>query len=96
MISAVEMEKSLRMPAASLYQGKEVGIDSSPEMIAYAAQSYPPSEYANLSFAYLDVRPLRFTAEFNVVFSNAVLHWVDDHWAFLRGAYLNEVRRPAP
>ncbi|ERT07920.1 hypothetical protein M595_2148 [Lyngbya aestuarii BL J] len=42
------------MPAASLSSGKVVGIDSSPELIAYAAQSYRPFEYANLSFACLD------------------------------------------
>ena len=64
-----------------------VGIDSSPEMIAYAAQKYPQSEYPNLSFNCIDARSLAFRNEFDLVFSNATLHWVNDHQAFLYGAH---------
>ena len=34
----------------------------------------------------MDARQLRFAQKFDLVFSNAALHWVDDHPAFLSGA----------
>jgi trans-aconitate methyltransferase len=34
----------------------------------------------------MDARQVRFAQKFDIVFSNAALHWVDDHRAFLRGA----------
>lgn len=69
-----------------LPRGKILGTDSSPEMIAYAQQVYPQTEYPNLSFACIDARCLNFTQEFDLIFSNAALHWVDNHQAFLQGA----------
>ncbi|MEN9521274.1 MAG: hypothetical protein RLZZ381_3862 [Cyanobacteriota bacterium] len=72
--------------AATLPQSHIVGVDSSPEMIAYAAEKYPSSYYPNLSFACVDARSLDFDREFDLVFSNATLHWVNDHQAFLKGA----------
>ena len=47
--------------AVSLPQGKAIGVDRSPEMIAHAARTYPPSEYPNLSFVYLDARSLQLS-----------------------------------
>jgi trans-aconitate 2-methyltransferase len=73
--------------AAALAQGKVVGVDSSPEMIAYAQRTYPQSQHSNLTFACEDARSLSFEPVFDLVFSNATLHWVGDHPAFLRGAY---------
>lgn len=35
----------------------------------------------------MDARKLDFENVFDLVFSNAALHWVDDHLAFLNGAY---------
>jgi len=55
-------------------------------MIAYAAQKYPQSEYPNLTFDCIDARAIAFQHEFDLVFSNATLHWVDNHQAFLEGA----------
>lgn len=66
--------------------GCVVGVDNSPEMIAFASAAFPQSRYPNLRFEHMDARKLDFANEFDVVFSNAVLHWVDDHPAFLRGA----------
>lgn len=63
-----------------------MGVDSSPEMIAYAQRTYPVGAYPNLAFACVDARHLDFEAAFDVVFSNATLHWVNDHQAFLKGA----------
>lgn len=70
--------------AEALPSGQVVGIDSSPEMIAYASETY--SARSNLSFACMDARSLTFSNQFDLIFSNAVLHWIDDHPAFLKGA----------
>ena len=72
--------------AVTLPQSKVVGVDSSPEMIAYARKKYPQSIYPNLSFDCVDSRSLSFDREFDLIFSNATLHWVDNHQAFLKGA----------
>ena len=72
--------------ATTVPSSRVLGVDSSPEMIAYAAQKYPKSQYPNLTFECIDARQLEFQHEFDLVFSNAVLHWVDRHPAFLLGA----------
>jgi len=72
--------------AAKLPNSRLVGVDSSSEMIAYARDRYPQSEYANLTFSCIDARSLHFKQEFDLIFTNATLHWVDDHQAFLAGA----------
>ena len=74
--------------AASFPLSKVVGIDSSPEMIAYATKKYPTRQYPNLSFSCVDARTINFDQEFDLIFSNATLHWVDNHQAFLEGANL--------
>lgn len=50
-----------------------VGIDSSPEMIASARKNFP-----QVKFEVADVTALTFADEFEVVVSNATLHWVRD------------------
>ena len=50
-----------------------VGIDSSPDMIATARNNFP-----RLRFEVADVTALSFANEFDVVVSNAALHWVRD------------------
>jgi len=72
--------------ARQVPRGKVVGIDSSPEMIAHARQTYPLQSYPNLAFLQMDARALQLPDPFDVLFSNAALHWVDDHRAFLKGA----------
>ena len=69
--------------AQALAHGQVIGIDRSPEMIAYASVTY---SIQNLSFACVDARSLTFSNQFDLIFSNAVLHWVDNHPAFLQGA----------
>jgi trans-aconitate 2-methyltransferase len=66
-------------------RGRVLGIDSSPDMVARARQSFPASRYPNLSFEPGDALELSFTERFEAVFSNAVLHWVRDHLRVLRG-----------
>ena len=72
--------------AATLPSSKVLGVDSSPEMIAYANKKYPTSQYPNLSFSCIDARSLNFKQEFDLIFSNATLHWIDDRLAFLKSA----------
>ncbi|MDW7979285.1 MAG: methyltransferase domain-containing protein [Verrucomicrobiales bacterium] len=72
--------------AARVPRGFVLGIDNSPEMIAFARAAFPPAQFPNLRFELMDARKLEFSEEFDIVFSNAALHWVDDHPAFLRGA----------
>lgn len=55
--------------------GLVVGVDSSPSMIA-TARRYSRS---NLKFVLLDMNQLEYERDFDLVFSNAALHWVKDH-----------------
>ena len=50
-----------------------LGLDRSEEMIAQARKKYP-----ELKFEVADARTLKFQAEFDAVFSNAVLHWIPE------------------
>ena len=71
--------------AALVPGGSVVGIDSSPEMIQLARASYPHSLYQNLSWELKDAGALDYEGEFDVVFSNAVLHWVTEHQPVIDG-----------
>jgi trans-aconitate methyltransferase len=55
-------------------------------MIAFARQKFPPAKISNLKFEIADAREIRFREKFDLIFSNATLHWVDDHEKILRGA----------
>ena len=57
-----------------LPQGRVTGIDSSRGMIAAAG----PKERENLHFLLLNIDDIDFENEFDVVYSNAALHWVKD------------------
>jgi len=65
--------------ASRVPEGHVLGIDSSPEMINLAKTLFPQEKHPNLEFKVLDVREMDFEREFDVVFSNACLHWVKDH-----------------
>jgi trans-aconitate methyltransferase len=65
--------------AGLLTAGRVVGIDNSESMIELAAKRYPPEDHSNLAFTLMDAVDLRFGPVFDVVFSNAALHWVKDH-----------------
>jgi trans-aconitate methyltransferase len=64
-------------------QGRVVGIDASPSMIDAARRHRRP----NLTFELLDISQLAFEAEFDLVFSNATLHWVLDHRNLLQRVF---------
>jgi trans-aconitate methyltransferase len=64
-------------------RGRVMGIDASLGMIAAARKR----EGSNLVFLLRDIDDLEFDSEFDVVFSNAALHWVKDHDAMLRNVH---------
>lgn len=65
--------------------GSVVGIDSSEAMLELAKTHYPTNIFPNLQFLHADARQLPFTQEFTVIFSNATLHWIQDHVSVLQG-----------
>ncbi|NTU54330.1 MAG: methyltransferase domain-containing protein [Chlorobiaceae bacterium] len=64
--------------------GTVVGIDQSEEMIALARETFSADKYPNLSFLCMDATEIHLCHRFDVAFSNATLHWVQDHLAVLR------------
>ena len=72
--------------ARSVSEGQVIGVDSSPEMIRFACETFPAKTNPNLKFQTGDARGLESIGKFDLLFSNAALHWVEDHHAFLRGA----------
>lgn len=65
--------------------GQVLGIDASEEMISFARKRYPEDRYPNLSWRVMDAARLSFENDFDVVFSNACLHWIPDHLPVLSG-----------
>ncbi len=63
--------------------GKVLGIDASPGMIETAKKL----ESKNLKFQFMDINDINFIREFDVIFSNATLHWVKDHKKLLNNCY---------
>lgn len=71
--------------AGNLPEGFVLGIDLSEEMITFARSHYLSEKFSNLSFMQADANKLNFDSEFDVVFSNAVLHWLKAPEAALKG-----------
>jgi trans-aconitate 2-methyltransferase len=67
--------------------GSVVGVDNSRQMIDLAKEKYSPHKHPNLSFQVMDASCLSFENCFDVVFSNAVLHWVKNHKPVIEGLY---------
>jgi len=72
--------------ARVLKNGGVTGIDSSRQMIEFARETFPRDKHPNLDFQVMNARRIMLDRRFDIVFSSSVLHWVDDHPAFLRGA----------
>lgn len=66
-----------------LPKGKVLGIDSSEGMISAAKEL----EGKNLSFQKMDIDLIAFKEQFDLIFSNATLHWVKDHKKLLKNCY---------
>lgn len=71
--------------AQAVPRGAVGGVDASAEMIAFAQKAFPPRQHPNLEFHVMDARRIKSTRRFDIVFSNAALHWVDNHEAILHG-----------
>jgi len=67
--------------ASRLPHGQVVGIDQSENMIDLASTAFDED---NLSFFVMDAAELSLPEKFDIVFSNAVLHWIQDHKKVLR------------
>jgi trans-aconitate 2-methyltransferase len=65
--------------------GSVLGIDSSEEMVRFARERFPRERFPNLTFERKDAQFLDFDEEFDIVFSNATLHWVIDHLPVIGG-----------
>jgi trans-aconitate methyltransferase len=59
--------------------GEVLGIDASIGMIKTAEQK----NGSNLSFTLMDITKIDFTNKYDIIFSNAALHWVNDHQSLL-------------
>ena len=64
--------------------GFVLGIDASESMIETARKYHAG---ANLRFELLDINAIDFESEFDLVFSNATLHWVKDHRMLLKNVF---------
>lgn len=64
-------------------EGKVLGIDASIGMIETAEKL----TRENLKFMQMDINQMNFQSEFDVIFSNAALHWVKDHELLLNHAF---------
>ena len=64
--------------------GAVLGIDRSADMIRFAQERHASST-PRLDFEVCDAAALQFENEFDVVFSNAALHWVQDHPSVVQG-----------
>ncbi|MFZ5946199.1 MAG: class I SAM-dependent methyltransferase [Bacillota bacterium] len=71
--------------ALKVLDGSVLGIDNSEEMINLANKLFNKSKYKNLSFQLMGAEQLNFTEEFDLIFSNAALHWIQDHGSVLKG-----------
>lgn len=72
--------------ARAVPKGSATGIDASAEMVAFAQKTFSRKNFPNLEFHVMDARKIKFERQFDFIFSNAALHWVDDHQKILRGA----------
>ncbi|WP_340820574.1 methyltransferase domain-containing protein [Methanolobus sp. WCC4] len=65
--------------------GRVVGVDSSASMLKQAEEH----RAENMEFMLMDMETMVLEEKFDVVFSNAALHWVKDHSHLLKTIYEN-------
>ena len=70
--------------AAHVPSGSVVGVDSSHDMIAFAAGHFTPAARPNLRFQVADAHNLPFGEEFDLIVSFNALHWLPDPAPALR------------
>lgn len=72
--------------AALVPDGSVLGIDASESMIQTARADHVAT---NLCFELQDIDAIEFDSQFDVIFSNATLHWVKDHRKLLENVLRN-------
>lgn len=70
--------------ATHLKEGCILGIDSSIDMIELATRTFPLKEHPNLHFKLKDFQEIDYDSEFDLIFSNAALHWIKGHGDILK------------
>lgn len=73
--------------AARVRDGSVLGVDPSPDMIAFASSHFGPPALANLRFELADARHLTYREEFDLVVSFNALHWVPEQQEALRSIH---------
>ena len=68
-------------------EGSIIGVDNSAEMIKLAKDRHSEAIYPNISFQKIDAVNLNFNDRFDLIFSNAVLHWVKDQKPVIKGMF---------
>ncbi|PSB04449.1 class I SAM-dependent methyltransferase [Merismopedia glauca] len=66
-------------------QGFVLGTDFSEEMIEFAKQKFPSTDFPNLNFEWRDARDLNYDAQFDLIVSFSCLHWIKEHLLVLEG-----------
>ncbi len=64
-------------------RGHVTGIDASTGMI----QTAQKIKRDNLNFIVMNINAMRFNQTFDIIYSNATLHWIIDHASMLRAVY---------
>ncbi len=70
-----------------LSDGQVIGIDNSDEMLSLATKKFQDDNHSNLIFQKMDASNITFNQEFDIIFSNAALHWVTNHQPVVQGIY---------
>ncbi len=70
--------------ASKVPDGFVLGVDASQGMITTAKETHKKN---NLKFELLDIDVMRFKNEFEIILSNATLHWVKDHKKLLSNVH---------
>jgi trans-aconitate methyltransferase len=73
--------------AARIPNGSVIGVDISPAMIEFAKDAFCQKNFPNLQFILKDAQKLDFDNQFDLIFSFTTLQWIQNHDAFLEGAY---------
>jgi trans-aconitate 2-methyltransferase len=70
--------------ATHLKRGCILGIDSSIDMIELAGKTFPREDHPNLHFKLEDFQDINYNSVFDLIFSNAALHWIKGHADILK------------
>lgn len=79
--------KITELISRKLEKGIVIGIDNSKDMIRFARHKYTNDKFEHLTFEIKDACNLGYESEFDVIYSNAALHWVKDQECVLNEAY---------